>query len=669
MISKTPSQYHLPMPPSQVAYHHVGRVVQMLAWRMRKYITRKNALIVSIASVSLLAVVYATAFFWPHTTSFSYTGNNCFTNPVLLPRLVSASKNPSYAITTQASFSVAGYPLYAHTACITPTKLLKEHASEVIPFGIGPFTKDIRVSTGAYPSITNQEMLKGPVATQDPLVLSLTSGDTFFDYILAANDKSTQCQKQDVSVICDVAKLSLAQSVTYDFKLTRLYNGKPAGTLFERSIATVESVHIASSSVAANQTIYDIPTEFTLTLTRPAVAIQGAKLHLITGDSRAEVPITTALKENMITVHLSQPLVRSASFVFSIEHLTAADGGFLPSPYSLPFKTSGGPKVLGLNISSYKVAQNSTITLTFDSAVSKAQNLQNFIKLEVAGSAVATTLSAGTNTITIKPAASLPRCTALTVKVLDGLQNTAGITGGTAWQFKSRTICQSVFSIGTSVQGRSINAYSFGSGPSKIIFVGTTHGNEKSSTYLLNKWIDSLEANYDRIPAGRTIIVVPNINPDGYAINQRTNAHNVDLNRNFPANDWKSGVSMPDGSYLPSGGGTAPLSEPETAAIANYVLSQNPRLVLTYHAAGAIVSPNDSGDSNAIALAYAQKSSVGFLSNSGTGSFFDYDTTGAFEAWLHDKHSIPTLLIELITKTGDEFSGHTNALWYVAQLP
>lgn len=97
------------------------------------------------------------------------------------------------------------------------------------------------------------------------------------------------------------------------------------------------------------------------------------------------------------------------------------------------------------------------------------------------------------------------------------------------------------------------------------------------------------------------------------------------------------------------------------------MLGQNPRLVLTYHASGGVAVPNDSGDSNALASIYAQKSSVGYLASSGTADFFEYDTTGSFEDWLHQKYGLPALLIELLTKTNNEFSGHQNALWHMAQ--
>jgi hypothetical protein len=88
--------------------------------------------------------------------------------------------------------------------------------------------------------------------------------------------------------------------------------------------------------------------------------------------------------------------------------------------------------------------------------------------------------------------------------------------------------------------------------------------------------------------------------------------------------------------------------------------------VLTYHAAGSVVIPNHSGDSNAVAIEYGKQSTVGYRSD-GSG-LFHYDTTGAFEDWLHDKPGIPALLIELQTRTSSDFSGHRNALWYIAGL-
>lgn len=652
-----------------VAYHNIRLLFGFLVNRIKPFLIARNVRLAVGIGMALISVGYAISFFWPRTLNFSYAGNNCFTNPLLLPRLISKNKSHTYSAKPGASFSVAGYPIYSQTTCITPTRPPKENTHEVINFGItGLLKKNIKVSSKAFPTLASRVILEKPISTQDPLFIKLDSADRFFEYRLLANNKSLECSNQHSSVKCDVTKLNLAQSAKYDFTLERTFDEKPVGAVFKHALTTVETVQIIASSIAADQTIYDVPTEITFTLNRSVISMENAHLFLVSGDTRQEVAASASLNDKTISIRLAQPLARSASFVFSVDDIKAADGGFLSTPYSLAFKTSGGPKVMGISIGSYKVSPSGSILITFDSPVATQQTLGDFIKLEAGGTFASATISSQNNTVTIKPLSTLPRCTSLTVKVLDGLQNNFGILGGSAWQYKSRTICQTVFSIGTSVQGRSINAYSFGSGASKIIFVGTTHGDEKSSTYLLNSWIDYLEAN-GNIPAHRTVVVIPNINPDGYALNRRTNAHNVDLNRNFPANDWKSGVTMPDQTYNANGGGSAPLSEPESSAIANYILGQNPRLVLTYHAVAGIVNPNESGDSVALAQTYDQKSNVNFASNGATSGIFHYDTTGSFEAWLHDKHDIPALLIELWTKSGNEFSKHQNAMWAMVQLP
>jgi hypothetical protein len=125
---------------------------------------------------------------------------------------------------------------------------------------------------------------------------------------------------------------------------------------------------------------------------------------------------------------------------------------------------------------------------------------------------------------------------------------------------------------------------------------------------------------------------------------------------------------MPGGWFNAGGGGSSPLSEPESKALADYLIKTKPRLVLTYHATAGVVMPNDSGDSDALAKIYAQKSNLSYEPNSQTSQIFHYDTTGALEDWLHDKHDIPTLLVELWTKSGNEFSKNKDAMLHMVTL-
>ncbi|HTE57538.1 MAG TPA: DUF2817 domain-containing protein [Verrucomicrobiae bacterium] len=641
----------------------IARGMGKLVAVAKRWVTFNNLALVTGLCVTAATLFYAAAFLWPRSVVFSYATDTCLAQPVLFPRLVSQTKNAHYSAAAQPSLSVAGYPLYSHSTCFSPLAAPQENHTNTVTLHAAAFKKQIRVTTNTFPAVMNQAALEKPIPVQEPLDLQLTEYDRIFDYQLQAGDRKVACNKQDTSLKCDVTQMGLSQSAKYDFTLERQYKGQAAGTLFTRTLSTVQSVIVVGSSIPHTYIVYHAPIELVLTLNRPAVSVQGVHLYQVAGQ-RQEIPTTASVSGTTLTVRFGQPLARSAQFTVSIDTIKAEDGGSLTAPFTQDFKTSGGPKVLGTNIGSYKVSTSGSITLTFDSALSATQATNNFIRLEAGGTAVAAGVQVRGNTAVITPDTPLPRCAALTIKVVDGLQNSYGISGGSAWQFKSRTICQSVFSIGTSVQGRGITAYSFGSGPSKVVFVGGTHGDEKSSSIILSRWVDYLEAS-GAIPGGRTIVIVPTLNPDGYAVNRRTNAHNVDLNRNFPANNWKSGVAMPDKSFNPSGGGSAPLSEPESAALASYVTGAS--LVLTYHAVAGVVMPNGSVNSDSLAHLYDQKSNVGYAASSATGELFEYDTTGALEDWLHDKRGIPALLIELWTKTGNEYASHQAAMQAVIQ--
>lgn len=666
---KTPVKM-LPAPSLAHSGLKVGAVAFWL--RFKRFATPSHLLFAAASVYLVLTIAFTASFFIPRSVSFSFAGKNCFVSPTLLPNLIAKTPGKTYSAAPHASVAIAGYPLYSHTTCVEPSQAPAANIADHIslhPLGLGFLKKDIRVATGELPKVDSQTPLKSPVSTKDPLVFPLDTPDAIFGYQLAVNDKLLGCTVSGASVVCEVGRLNLEQSAGYTFKLQRLFDGQVSDTLFEQHVATVGAVELAGSSIKPSSTVYTVPDKITLKMSKAVHSMDGVQLDQIDGKDRKAVSITSDFAGQTITIHLPKPLARQAKFELSIASVSSPDGGHLPETLVLPFATSGGPKVKWANIGSYKVLPTNNIVLTFDSKVSGNQKLGNFIKLEIDGKSVSAAVTASGKQVTLNPTNGLPRCTHLTIRVLDGLKNEAGVTGGSAWSYSSRTICQQVFSIGSSVQGRGITAYRFGSGGSYIVFVGGTHGNEKSSVYTLNALVDYLERNYSRIPSRRSIIVIPNLNPDAFALSKRTNWHDVDLNRNFPANNWKKNVTMPGGTYNPGGGGSAPLSEPESKAIANYILKVDPRLVLTYHAAAGVVMPNDAGDSNALAKKYDQKSNLYYEPSSQTGEIFQYDTTGSMEEWLYDKHGIPALLVELWTLSGNEFYKNVDAMMHMITLP
>jgi hypothetical protein len=645
----------------------IAQLAELVAWS-KSHLSKRRIIVFGTALAVLLGLSYGISTLLPRSVQFSYARENCFSNPLLLPELTTKKTSHNFTAEPKPSVHIAGYPVLSRSTCVKATKAPTSNTHEVISFGNNLFRKSIQVRTSDYPGVAQNIDTSKPLPTKQALRMGLTQADIVFSYRLFVGDQKLDCTKQASMLSCDIAKLNLTQSTSYSFRLEQHFNGTPVRTLFDQKLTTIEALQVTGSSITAGQIVYSAPSELTLTFNKPVRSSTNPSLS-IAGATRKQLATSTKIQDNTVVILFSEALPRDANLTLSIDDVIATDGAYLLQDIILPFKTSGGPKVTGINIGSYGIATSSKLILTFDTALSSTAPAQNYIKLTIDGTAIDASIAASGRQVIISPRANLPRCGNIIVKVLDGIQNEFGVTGGSSWQYSSRTICQTVFSIGTSVQGRNITAYKFGNGASKIIYVGGTHGNEKSSSYTLNSWVDYLEANYERIPAHRTIIVIPNLNPDGFASSRRTNAHNVDLNRNFPTDDWKQNVTMPDKSFLVNGGGTSPLSEPESIALANYISSQSPRLVLTYHATAGVVMPNDAGDSVALAKLYDSKSNLYFEDSSQTGAIFEYDTTGAFEDWAGNKQGIAGLLIELWTMSSNEFNRNRDAMWAIATLP
>lgn len=201
-------------------------------------------------------------------------------------------------------------------------------------------------------------------------------------------------------------------------------------------------------------------------------------------------------------------------------------------------------------------------------------------------------------------------------------------------------------------------AYTFGTSGPVTMYVGAIHGNEPSSSGLMKAWIDDLEAN-SSLYGGKRVVVVPTINPDGVAANSRTNARDVNLNRNFPTDGWTKDINDTDGRHA-GGGGSEPLSEPEAKALANLTTSLRPRLLLSFHAVGSLVVGDPGGYSARYAASYAAQ--VGYRDATGQSGTFDYDITGAYEDWTYSKQGIPSMVIELGSYGYYNFEHHRAAI-------
>ena len=227
--------------------------------------------------------------------------------------------------------------------------------------------------------------------------------------------------------------------------------------------------------------------------------------------------------------------------------------------------------------------------------------------------------------------------------------------------------------IGQSVQGRSIDAYAYGTGPTHLLFVGGIHGGyEWNSVLLAYAFMDYIEANPDAVPAGMTITVVPDANPDAVfmvtgkegrfdvtdvstsssvLVRARFNADNVDLNRNFdckwqPKSTWQNKTVS---------GGKSAFSEPEAQVIRDFALAFKPDAAIFWHSQSNAVYASQCKDgilpgTLAIMNAYAKASGYPAVK-----TFDAYATTGAADDWLASEN-IPAITVELSTHNTIEWN-------------
>ena len=208
--------------------------------------------------------------------------------------------------------------------------------------------------------------------------------------------------------------------------------------------------------------------------------------------------------------------------------------------------------------------------------------------------------------------------------------------------------------IGTSVEGRPITGVRRGTpGGRVVLVVGVIHGDEDDGVAIL----DLLE-QYE-VPAGVDLWLVESMNPDGQAAQDRHNANQVDLNRNFPAGWGPIGVPG-DGQYA----GPSEASEPETQAMIAFVDEIRPDLVIWYHQDLFRINPGKGRD-GAIRQRYAEL--VGLPLVSITGGTY----TGVAATWV--RRTIEpgvSFIVELgETLSPDEADVHARAVLTVASEP
>ncbi len=183
-----------------------------------------------------------------------------------------------------------------------------------------------------------------------------------------------------------------------------------------------------------------------------------------------------------------------------------------------------------------------------------------------------------------------------------------------------------------SVEGRELVAEIYGESGKVVLFMASIHGDEGAGTKLVQELGRRLESQPELLGDYRALLV-PVVNPDGLAAGTRRNAHNVDLNRNFPARNFQSSLYR----------GNSPLSEPESKFISDLIRTYKPVRILSFHQAADRIDYDGPGAALAHRLASLSPLAVHRMGQ----------RPGSLGAWAGGDKQIPTLTIELPRSADD----------------
>ncbi|HSR15140.1 MAG TPA: murein tripeptide amidase MpaA [Gemmatimonadales bacterium] len=167
-----------------------------------------------------------------------------------------------------------------------------------------------------------------------------------------------------------------------------------------------------------------------------------------------------------------------------------------------------------------------------------------------------------------------------------------------------------------------------------LVFAGI-HGEEPETTYALSRALRQLP------DPPEDVAVVLAANPDGLIRGTRCNARGVDLNRNFPAGNWRAGPvtcrsTLEDPSDVVLSPGDGPGSEPEVRALLDLIAELEPRTVVALHAPLACI--DDANDSR-LGRRLAERTGMPLVRDVG------YPTPGSFGSWCLDQ-GLPVVTYE-----------------------
>lgn len=164
-----------------------------------------------------------------------------------------------------------------------------------------------------------------------------------------------------------------------------------------------------------------------------------------------------------------------------------------------------------------------------------------------------------------------------------------------------------------------------------ILMIGGVHGDEPEGVALAEGLLIELKQHHRISPPW---ILIPCLNPDGFAAGTRVNAAGVDLNRNYPSASWTPEAKAP--RYWP---GPNPGSELEIQHLTQLIKKVKPQLIIHFHSWNPCIVATGAG---ALPVAQLLAECSGYQVQETIG----YDTPGSLSQYGWHDHQIPVICIE-----------------------
>jgi protein MpaA len=190
-----------------------------------------------------------------------------------------------------------------------------------------------------------------------------------------------------------------------------------------------------------------------------------------------------------------------------------------------------------------------------------------------------------------------------------------------------------------STDRRPIETLILGSGPSRVAILASLHGDETQSVSLVEDLARSLRGHPEQL-RNATVLLVKTPNPDGYFGRSPYNINGVDLNRNFPSNNWKE--------LRNNRAGAAAASEAETRVIVRVLGDFHPGLVVHLKDSRQSGTINYEGEIQTIAEQIAGMNSCQVVRGLGE------KTSGSVESYVMTRLACPSLTLLLVREDSDE---------------